>query len=323
MPHTTLGGTCTCNSSSRTPFAPSVCGTVSAWRKARFLTRIKPPLPCWSPSPTRTPEPRRCKRVRLAAADTLVESIQLWSTWQYWDAAVLMMCAALAYVWVKVFDKLASSGVLEQKLSRKLVHTTTGPLFMLTWPFFSALPQARLFAVVVPCLNFLRLLSVGMGWVQDPGLVQSVSRQGDRRELLKGPLYYCVVLALAVLVFWRDAAAGVVAVCMMCGGDGLADIIGRRWGTRKLPYNSTKSWAGSAAMFTGGLLVSWGMLSVFQLLGLCRSAPEGTALLAPLAVACGAATVVESLPLNHILDDNLSVPLVAAVLSSLLLSASA
>lgn len=43
-------------------------------------------------------------------------------------------------------------------------------------------------------------------------------------------------------------------VALMCGGDGLADIIGRRFGSgAKLPHNSNKSWAGSAAMFTGAL----------------------------------------------------------------------
>lgn len=36
---------------------------------------------------------------------------------------------------------------------------------------------------------------------------------------------------------------------MMCGGDGLADIVGRRWGANnRLPWNEAKSWAGSAGM---------------------------------------------------------------------------
>jgi phytol kinase len=35
---------------------------------------------------------------------------------------------------------------------------------------------------------------------------------------------------------------------MLCGGDGLADIIGRRFGKVKLPWNGSKSWAGSLGM---------------------------------------------------------------------------
>lgn len=52
---------------------------------------------------------------------------------------------------------------------------------------------------------------------------------------------------------------GFLVVALMCGGDGMADIIGRRFGRgAKLPHNSNKSWAGSAAMLTGGaLLAAW------------------------------------------------------------------
>jgi len=43
-----------------------------------------------------------------------------------------------------------------QKLSRKLVHITAGPLFMLTWPLFSWAANARFYAAVIPALNSLR-----------------------------------------------------------------------------------------------------------------------------------------------------------------------
>ena len=43
-----------------------------------------------------------------------------------------------------------------QKLSRKLVHITAGPLFVLMWPLFSWAPNARLYAAVIPALNSLR-----------------------------------------------------------------------------------------------------------------------------------------------------------------------
>lgn len=46
--------------------------------------------------------------------------------------------------------------LLVQKLSRKLVHITAGPLFVLMWPLFSWAPSARLYAAVIPALNSLR-----------------------------------------------------------------------------------------------------------------------------------------------------------------------
>ena len=69
----------------------------------------------------------------------------------------------------------------------------------------------------------------------------------------RGPLYYVIVLVAATALYWRGSPVGLVAASLMCGGDGLADIVGRRLGRgHRLPWNADKSWAGSAAMFAGG-----------------------------------------------------------------------
>lgn len=83
-------------------------------------------------------------------------------------------------------------------------------------------------------------------------MVNSVSRTADRAELIRGPLIYVLVLIAATALSWRSGVVGVCVVAMMCGGDGVADLVGRRWGSAKLPWNRGKSWAGSAAMFAGG-----------------------------------------------------------------------
>ncbi|KAJ1476990.1 hypothetical protein T484DRAFT_1823012 [Baffinella frigidus] len=38
-------------------------------------------------------------------------------------------------------------------ISRKIVHCGSGPLFLLTWPFFSASPSAGIVAALVPVIN--------------------------------------------------------------------------------------------------------------------------------------------------------------------------
>eukprot|EP00198_Chlamydomonas_reinhardtii_P005271 XP_001694607.1 phytol kinase-related protein [Chlamydomonas reinhardtii] len=222
----------------------------------------------------------------------------------YRDYYVLAGAAVGAVVWVKLFDYLAANGTLEQKLSRKLVHTTTGPIFVLTWALFSANPMARVLAAVVPMLNFMRLFAVGTGLVSDPGLVNSVSRSGDRTELLKGPLFYVVTLVAATVLCWRDNPAGLIAVSMMCGGDGLADIVGRRLGRgNPLPYNTQKSVAGSVAMLVGGYGMAYGLISLFCGLGFFACYPPAT-LFGCLGAVALAATAVESLPINKWVDDN-------------------
>ena len=54
---------------------------------------------------------------------------------------------------------------------------------------------------------------------------------------------------------------------LMCGGDGLADILGRKWGTRRIPWNRAKSYAGFlACSWVAGyaqILVVW----IFYLAG--------------------------------------------------------
>lgn len=45
---------------------------------------------------------------------------------------------------------------LPQKLSRKLVHMTSGPLYIAMWPLFSREPWARYCAAIICVFNALR-----------------------------------------------------------------------------------------------------------------------------------------------------------------------
>lgn len=232
------------------------------------------------------------------------------------DVGVTLMVLAGGWAWVRLFDFLTERKYVGQKLSRKLVHITSGLLFAASWPFYSSFPWAQYLAALVPVSNGIRLLVYGLGFLKDEGLVKSVSREGDPRELLRGPLYYVVVLVFSTVLFWRESPVGVMALAMMCGGDGIADIVGRRFGSSKLPYNPGKSWAGSIAMFLFGFLVSYGCLWYFSLMGFYQLDTRGTLL--RLAVVSLAATIVESLPVSTKLDDNVTVPLTTVVVGMLL-----
>lgn len=168
------------------------------------------------------------------------------------DVCVSLLVGVGAYVWVKMFDALAERRVFSQTLSRKLVHLSAGPLFILSWVLFSPEPYARYLAALVPCMQALRLIAVGTGWLESPNTVRAVSRSGDRGELLRGPLYYVLIMVAITTLYWRDSPVGIIALALMCGGDGLADVVGRRFGSgNRLPYNASKSLSGSLAMFAG------------------------------------------------------------------------
>ena len=89
----------------------------------------------------------------------------------------------------------------------------------------------------------------------------------------------------------------------MAVGDGLADIIGRRFGSKKWFCNSEKSYAGSLAFVGGATVASMGLL---RWLGF--PAP-----LAPLLTISCACALVEVLLTD--VDDNVSVPLVGGLLA--------
>ncbi|XP_073125414.1 phytol kinase 1, chloroplastic [Henckelia pumila] len=223
------------------------------------------------------------------------------------DAGATALVIAGGYALVSTFDNLTRRNIIEQNLSRKLVHILSGLLFLASWPIFSTSTVARYFASLVPSMNCLRLVIHGLSLVPDEGLIKSVTREGKPEELLRGPLFYVLVLILCAIVFWRESPIGMVSLAMMCGGDGIADIMGRRFGALKIPYNQQKSWAGSISMFLFGFLVSISILYYFSAFGYIKL--EGVWTLERVALISLVATVVESLPITETVDDNISVPL--------------
>ncbi len=240
-----------------------------------------------------------------------------WTNDWVWDAGAAALSLAIALSWLRLINGLAQRNFLEPKLSRKIIHIGTGPLFVLTWVLFSDRPEARYFAVCVPLLIVLQFVAIGLGFLQDPAAVQAMTRSGNPREILRGPLFYGLVFMVCTLVFWRSSPVGVVALMMMCGGDGLADIIGRRFGRVKLPLSTEKSWAGSAAMFAGGVGLSGVMLAGLNGLGYFQPGLRlGETAIALLLIGI-ATTLVEALPFRDI--DNLTLTGVAIALGRYLL----
>jgi phytol kinase len=230
------------------------------------------------------------------------------------DIVATVITLATALAWLRVIDAFAQRGLLEQRLSRKIIHIGTGPLFVLCWNLFSAQPWARWLAALVPLAITLQFVAVGFGWLKDDAAVKAMTRHGDPREILRGPLYYGIVFVVCTILFWRTSPVGILALMLMCGGDGLADIVGRRWGRAKLPFSPEKSWAGSAAMFAGSFVFAWAFVALFGALGYFPLNLAGAA--GRIALIALAATVVEALPFHDV--DNITVTLTASVLGLVL-----
>ncbi len=223
-------------------------------------------------------------------------------------ATVLTLIAALA--WLRMMDFAAHKGWIESRLSRKIIHIGTGPIFVLCWLFFPDVWYARVLAALVPFAITVQFALIGLGVMKDEASVKAMSRTGDPREILRGPLYYGIMFVALTLVFWKDSPVGMTALMIMCGGDGIADLVGRYFKSPKLFHSPQKSIAGSLGVFFGGWVLSMAILAVYAALGIFPG-PLSRFLL-PVTVIAVVAALVESLPQKDI--DNVTVTLTAAVL---------
>ena len=136
------------------------------------------------------------------------------------DVVATVLTISGSLLWVKLFDELARREILEAKLSRKLVHVTSGTFFAMTWCLFGDQWYSKAFATLVPSLQAFRLFAIGSGLIENKNAVRAVSRGGGKEELLYGPFYYTIVLMVTTLLFWRESPVGFLVVSLMCGGDG-------------------------------------------------------------------------------------------------------
>ncbi len=120
-----------------------------------------------------------------------------------------------------------------------------------------------------------------------------------------GLIGICILLLISA-----DYRVVVAAWLVLIVGDGASGIAGLMWGSRRLPWNSAKSWAGLAGFVVSTLIA---LASFFILWGKVPwpAAAGGAALI---ALVSG---LVESLPLK--LNDNLTVVLAGGVLAWLFL----
>lgn len=246
----------------------------------------------------------------------------------YQDAGVSAFGLLASYGWLKIWIGLANNGKIDSKLSRKIIHCGSAPLFMCLWPIYSQDPSARAIAAVVPLLQTIRLSLAGLKKeIQidsktnndieksaDNSLVNAISRSGDKKEALGGPLIYATVLTICTFLFFRETPIGVLAITQMAAGDGLADIIGRRWGSLKWPFSEKKSYAGSLAFVGGAFLTSFLLLFLYHATGVSTFdilTGSNLQILLLISILCAA---VELVPLA---DDNVTVPVAASLLAFL------
>ncbi len=225
----------------------------------------------------------------------------------------LIITFALSMLFLRAMDYIAHRGWMDSKLSRKVIHIGMGPLFVLCWLLFKDTPDARWLAALVPFAITVQFALIGFGVIKDEASVKSMSRTGDPREILRGPLYYGIMFVALTLVYWKDSPIGIIALMMMCGGDGIADIVGRRFTSPKLSWSSEKSIAGTIGVFAGGWVMSVVIIFIYIQAGVFP-API-TNYLFPITAIALAGSLIESLRFKDI--DNVTMTLASVLIGSL------
>ena len=241
-----------------------------------------------------------------------------------WDVITMIITIVVLLALVQINAIFQKKKIFSQIVTRKLVHIFAGPIFVLLWMLFSGQVFSRYIAMIVPILFVLQFVAIGTGKMKNENFVASMSRTGDPKELLHGTLYYAIVMVI-MTVFWfyvpvsgiADAnPSALLIIGCVSGGDGIADIIGRKYGgDKKLRIRgSEKTLIGSLGMLVGSIVVSSILVLIFSLES---SSINIVNLIVPILIVSVIATIVEALSPKGI--DNIII-FVAVILVILVLN---
>lgn len=159
-----------------------------------------------------------------------------------------------------------------------------------------------------------------LNWVVLPlsGLDRRVGRDGE--HYVSGVKLYPVGVLLAVLFFPLPVAAAAWAALGV--GDYASNVIGRRMGRRKLPWNKEKSWAGAIA-FALSTVPAAAFLLWFTWANWSNGSPppvDGSRMFGAAVAVALVGAILETLAIPHV-DDNVLVPVGAGLAAMLILFA--
>lgn len=170
---------------------------------------------------------------------------------------VLVTVLTFIYVFslVALMNLLVSRYRFPQDLSRKISHIGAGTLIAF-WPLYNGGTGGHwtvYLNVSIFVLWIVLLTLKGFTADENDEAVKTMTRTGDRHELLRGPLYFVIVGTICGTLYF-GTFAGVMAMAALGWGDGLAPMIGTRFGRMKYKVLSEKSLEGSLTVFIASAL---------------------------------------------------------------------
>jgi phytol kinase len=143
----------------------------------------------------------------------------------------------------------------EAEIIRKIVHIGMGNVILIAWwldiPAYVGI-TASVFASIITLLSYKFPILPG---------INSVGRQS------LGTFFYAVSIGVLMGIFWylHQPQYAVLGIMIMAWGDGLAALIGKRFGKHKyIVFGSQKSWEGSLTVTLSSYFICAILLFIVQ-----------------------------------------------------------
>ena len=213
---------------------------------------------------------------------------------------IFITVLGLVYVFgiVGLMDYAVKKG-LAQDISRKIVHIAAGS-WLIFWPLYDSTHWTKYLNILPAFIWTVLLLVKGFTAKPDDQAVKTMTRTGNRKELLKGPFYFTLVMNIMGTLFFYSPAA-ITSMAFLGWGDGMAPVFGRRFGKHKYNFLSEKSLEGSLAFFIFGFCGAF----VFNLILL------GAVNIPMLLICAVITTIIEGLSPKDV--DNIIIPMACMI----------
>lgn len=167
------------------------------------------------------------------------------------NLVVSVITVIYVFAVVAIMDFLVRKG-LAQDLSRKMVHIAAAS-WLLCWYFIDFSHWSQYFNILPAVIWTFLLVTKGFFASPEDDAVRTMTRTGDRKELLRGPLYFTIVMCLMGTYFLNTEYA-LITMGILGWGDGLAPVIGTRFGKIKYKVLAEKTLEGSITFLVFGIL---------------------------------------------------------------------
>lgn len=166
----------------------------------------------------------------------------------------IVLPAVYIFSVIGLMGKLVEKG-FPQDLSRKVIHIAAGS-WIWVWPLLDPSDISYIANISIAVLWTLLFISKGLKGDPNDVAVKTMTRTGDPKELLKGPLFFTLAMEFIGILFFMKPE-GVIAMGYLGWGDGLAPYIGSRYGKTKYKLlGREKTVEGSITVFLAGFIGS-------------------------------------------------------------------